>query len=207
MSRGIARSAGLALTLAIWALASALGAMGGGLDGPPLEGPCGQLRLGAPAFAPPGMGGPGMAGPGLGGPGMVGPGPGGPDMMLDTLDLRAAQRARLRELRRARRDRLQKLENAFQDAREDFGELLAGPQQGAAFEKAARAKHAELAAAQQALDAELFDSILEVRGLLSPAQLKKFNERRPAFPPLGGMPGGTKGAGKVKRGPADKAGD
>jgi Spy/CpxP family protein refolding chaperone len=137
---------------------------------------------------PAGMGGFPM-GPRMGG--MV-----GPERDLDSLDLSDAQKARLKDLRRARRDRIQKMENTLDDAREDFGDLLLGSGQGPEFEKKARAKHAEVAAAQQALETELFESILEIRGLLTPAQLKKFNKIHRSLAARGPFGPGGFGLGK-----------
>jgi len=164
-----------------------------------LKGILGLLLMVAPAFAlagkqadafpPPPVGawGGGPMGPGMGGPmgpGMGGPGGlgmGGPEHMLDPLDLNPVQKARLKDLRRARRERLQKLMNALNDAREDFEDLLNSGDQGPGFEKRIRANHAKMVALQQSLDGELFESILEIRGLLSPAQLKKFNQMHKAM--------------------------
>jgi protein CpxP len=110
------------------------------------------------------------------GPGMGGR-RGGP---LAGLNLTADQRAQLRTLRRARREKLQAIQNSLQDAREDLHELLKGGGKGDDFNAKARAQNEKVLDLAKKLGQERFESILEIRGILTPEQLKKFDEMGPA---------------------------
>ena len=109
------------------------------------------------------------------GPGMGGH-HGGP---LANLDLSPEQRGQLKTLRRARRDKLQAIQNSLQDAREDLHELLKGGGKGDDFNAKARAQDEKVLDLAKKLGQERFESILEIRGILTPAQLKKFDETGP----------------------------
>jgi protein CpxP len=123
-------------------------------------------------------GAPGMetdeGGPGHG-PG-VGARRGGP---LAGLALTPEQRDKLRTLRRARRDKLQAIQNSLQDAREDLHDLLKGGGKGDDFNAKARAQDEKVLDLAKKLGQERFESILEIRGILTPEQLKKFDEMGP----------------------------
>lgn len=133
----------------------------------PEEGPQMAMAEGGPGE---GMhGGPGMHG-GKGGPG------GGPMAILKQLDLSKEQKAKLKEMRRARRDKSQTRQNQLADLREDLHELLAVADRSKAHEDKLRAKHAEIQKLQQENQGNHFESMLEIRSVLTDAQLKKFIE-------------------------------
>jgi protein CpxP len=139
------------------------------MDGPGDDGASGPG--GAPGA--PGMegdeGGPGH-GPGMGGR------RGGP---LAGLNLTQDQRDQLKTLRRARREKLQAIQNSLQDAREDLHELLKGDGKGDDFNAKARAQNEKVLDLSKKLGQERFESILEIRNILTPAQIKKFDQQRP----------------------------
>ena len=117
-----------------------------------------------------------MGGPG-GGPAGLGPGGGGSGMggggLMAALGLSQAQKTQLKALRRARRDKLQIARNDLQDARGDLRDLMAS---GNASDDQLRAQHAQVEKLQAALEEQRFQSILEVRDILTPAQRKKMRE-------------------------------
>lgn len=145
-----------------------------------------MLAAGPGGDAPELGGGPGMGpgGPGMG-PGGPEMGPGGPGMgpdLMEKLDLTQAQRDQLKTLRRARRPKMQAAENALQDAREDLMELMDADSVGKADEDKLRAKHAELQKLEAALADERFESMLEVRHVLTASQRKKLTALRKERP-------------------------
>jgi len=143
-------------------------------------------------------GAPGMDGdedgPGRGGPGMGGP-HGGP---LAGLDLSVDQKAKLKELRRGHREKMQALQNRLQDAREDLHDLLQSAGKGEDFNAKARSQNEKVLDLSKQLGKERFESILEIRAILTPAQLKKFGKFRPGM--------GRHGMkGRMGRGPSAEA--
>lgn len=175
----------------------------------------GILFVAAVLAAEPGPGGPGPGddtgmmlamGPGGDGPGggMEAGGPGGgegmrahggPGGMLASLNLSQAQKDKLKQLRRARRDKTQAAHNALEDAQEDLRDLMSQTDRSKGFEEKLRAKHAEVMKLDQQLRDDRFESLLEIRAVLTDEQLKKFVS-------LHAMPGG-----KGKRGPGGKGHD
>jgi Spy/CpxP family protein refolding chaperone len=103
---------------------------------------------------------------------------GGP---LAGLDLSAEQKAKLKELRRGRRDKMQALQNSLQDAREDLHDLLQSNGKGEDFNAKARAQNGKVLDLAKQLGQERFESILEIRAILTPEQLKKFGRFRPGM--------------------------
>jgi len=149
--------------------------------GPPEGGPdLAMMDEGGPG---PGMGGPGMGGPSghEGGPGMHG-GMGGPERMLEQLELSDAQKAKLKELKRARRDKNQVLRNKAEDLREDLKDLMESTDRSKAQSDKIRAKHEELQKIQNELGKDRIESMLEIREILTDAQLKKFVELKKKGP-------------------------
>jgi len=152
--------------LAAWGLGLTAGLLAEGMvpdDGGAL------LALGG---GPDGPGGPGEDhGPGMGPGGPEGGGilPGG-GRLLKALDLSQDQKDKLKALRRANRSKLQAAQNALQDSREDLRELM---EKGSASDEQLTAKHAEQQKLQMALEDLRFQSILDARAILTPAQRKK----------------------------------
>jgi protein CpxP len=130
-----------------------------------------------PGGAPgaPGMegdeGGPGH-GPGMGGR------HGGP---LAGLNLTQEQKDKLKALRRSRRDKIQAIQNSLQDAREDLHDLLRSDGKGDDFNAKARAQNEKVLDLAKKLGQERFESILEIRSILTPEQIKKFDQQRPGL--------------------------
>jgi Spy/CpxP family protein refolding chaperone len=149
-----------------------------GMAPPPDNGP--MLAMDGPNDD--GSGGPGGA---PGAPGMEGEdsapehGPGLRGGPMAGLNLTQAQRDQLKTLRRARRDKIQSIQNQLQDAREDLHDLLRGSAKGDDFNAKARAQNEKVLELAKKLGQERFESILEIRDILTPEQIKKFDEHRP----------------------------
>lgn|GEM_PF-2255277 len=193
--------------LAAWGLGLTAGLLAEGMvpdDGGAL------LALGG---GPDGPGGPGEDhGPGMGPGGPEGGGilPGG-GRLLKALDLSQDQKDKLKALRRANRSKLQAAQNALQDSREDLRELM---EKGSASDEQLTAKHAEQQKLQMALEDLRFQSILDARAILTPAQRKKAADLmkqgvgRRLGRRMGGGPGGRPQGGDGaddQGGPDDKA--
>jgi Spy/CpxP family protein refolding chaperone len=123
---------------------------------------------------------------------------GGP---LARLNLTQDQREKLKLLRRARRGKLQEAQNALQDAREDLRDLLTSTDRGEAFNDKARAMNAKVQDLQKKLEEQRFESILEIRAILTDEQIKKFNEMGPGGPWHGGHGRGPRPGKPDQQGP------
>jgi Spy/CpxP family protein refolding chaperone len=192
--------------LAAWGLGLTAGLLA---DGPACAGHGDEATLGlapddggtllALGGGPDGPGGPGDdQGPGMGPGGPGGPGGGGMPgggRLLKALDLSQDQKDQLKALRRAKRGKLQAAQNALQDAREDLRELM---EKGDASDAQIMAKHAEQQKAQAALEELRFQSILDARAILTPAQRKKAAELMKQG--MGRRLGGRRGRGQGQGG-------
>ena len=129
---------------------------------------------------------------------MHGPMGGGPERLLKQLDLSADQKEQLKAMRRARRDKNDARRHKLEDAQEDLHDMLAKTDRSQGYADKLKAKHEELLLLQQEAGRDRFESILEIRAILTDAQLKKFlslEEERG-----GKMMGGRRGRGKGDRG-------
>ncbi len=156
----------------------------------------GLLALSSLALAKPGMDGEGPEGE----KGMGGMHGGGPEKMFKGLDLSKEQKEKLKALHRARRDANQKRGDAMEDARESLKEALLKTDNSPAYAATLKAKNEEVMKLMQDAGRDRFEGMLEVRSILTPAQLKKFVEMAP-----GGMHDKMGGRGKEgKRGKMGK---
>jgi len=140
------------------------------------------------------------AGPGPDRGGMQAPPRGG---FLAGLNLSADQKAKLKSLHRARRAKMLEAQDAVDDAREALKDYISSPKRGAEFEQQARALHAAVQDAERKLEDQRFESILEIRSILTDEQLKKFNLSLPKGPGRRGRPGGQGAGGPGGHGDED----
>ncbi|HXB97194.1 MAG TPA: Spy/CpxP family protein refolding chaperone [bacterium] len=166
-----------------WGVGFAATALADGQGMAPPPDPGRMLAMDGPADDGPanGPGAPGVEA-GDGGPGQ-GMGMdhrrGGPFARLNLTD---DQKDKLKALRRSRRDKVQAIQNSLQDAREDLHDLLKSGGKGGDFNAKARAQNEKVLDLAKKLGQERFESVLEIREILTPAQLKKFDEERPGGP-------------------------
>lgn len=140
------------------------------------------------ALAEPGHGPGHGRGPGGKGHGMHG-GKGGPGGWMAGLDLTAEQQAKMKALREKNREQVQKLREAMRAKHDELKTLLAGD---GSVDKA-RGIHKDVQDTKRKLEDLHFESMMELRTLLTPEQRKKLAEAMGAH--HGGGPGPHHGPG------------
>lgn len=98
----------------------------------------------------------------------------GPDgaALLETLDLSDGQRQQLQSIRQQYQPRITERERSLREARQELRQLLTG----AASESAIRSQRARVERLEREVEDLRFQSLLEMRDVLTPEQRRRFGE-------------------------------
>lgn len=106
---------------------------------------------------------------------------GGPDgplhKALKKLDLTAEQQAKLKEIRVGQKDKIEAAHEKMKAARESLEHSL----DNNASDTDIRKKHNDLQAARTQMEGLRFESLLQIRAILTPEQRKKFQDMKEDF--------------------------
>lgn len=124
---------------------------------------------------------PGIALAGPGGPG--GPGKGGPgawhekaEMIAKELGLSDVQKTQVREIRQRHMEQMKQTHEKLKAAHEDLRTAMKKPDKGTSYQKVLTDKFAVVQKYMAELGADRFRMAVEIRELLSPDQITKFDE-------------------------------
>ncbi len=89
---------------------------------------------------------------------------------LEQLNLTNAQTEQLKTIRQKYKEQIEQLQDKIKTANQELGTMMAGTDSGNAL----RNKHAEVTSLRQQLDKVRFESLLEMRDVLTPSQRSQF---------------------------------